>query len=56
MTSGGPQGATNVIVYSIYNYAFEYFDVGKSCALAYILFVIIFILAAIQRLFVKKEV
>lgn len=56
MTSGGPQGATNVIVYSIYNYAFEYFDVGKSCALAYILFIIIFILAAIQRLCVKKGV
>ena len=56
MTSGGPQGATNVIVYSIYNYAFEYFDVGKSCALAYILFVIIFVLAVVQRLCVKKEV
>ena len=49
MTSGGPQDSTNVIVYSIYKYAFEYFDVGKSCALAYILFVIIFILALIQR-------
>ena len=49
MTSGGPQDSTNVIVYSIYKYAFEYFDVGKSCALAYILFIIIFILALIQR-------
>lgn len=56
MTSGGPQGATNVIVYSIYNYAFEYFNIGESCALAYILFVIIFILAAIQRLCTKKDV
>ena len=49
MTEGGPQDSTNVIVYSIYKYAFEYFDVGKSCALAYILFLIIFILALIQR-------
>jgi len=49
MTEGGPQDATNVIVYSIYKYAFEYFDIGKSCALAYILFLIIFILALIQR-------
>ena len=49
MTSGGPSDSTNVIVYSIYKYAFEYFDVGKSCALAYILFVIIFFLALIQR-------
>lgn len=49
MTSGGPNNSTNVIVYSIYKYAFEYFDIGKSCALAYILFGIIFVLAIIQR-------
>ena len=49
MTSGGPKDSTNVIVYSIYKYAFEYFDIGKACALAYILFVIIFILALIQK-------
>ncbi len=49
MTSGGPDDATNVLVYSVYKYAFEYFDIGKSCALAYILFVIIFILALLQR-------
>lgn len=55
MTEGGPQNATNVIVYSIYKYAFEYFDIGKSCALAYILFLIIFILALIQR-YVSKQV
>ena len=55
MTEGGPQDSTNVIVYSIYKYAFEYFDVGKSCALAYILFVVIFILALLQRKFAKKD-
>ena len=53
MTSGGPQDSTNVIVYSIYKYAFEYFDVGKSCALAYILFAIIFVLALLQRKIAK---
>lgn len=44
MTSGGPKNTTDVIVYSIYKYAFEYFDVGKACALGYILFLVIFIL------------
>lgn len=48
MTSGGPQNGTNVMVYSIYKYAFEYFDIGKSCALAYILFLAILILALLQ--------
>lgn len=55
MTSGGPNDSTNVIVYSIYKYAFEYFDIGKSCALAYILFVIIFALAILQRKFAKTD-
>lgn len=55
MTSGGPNDSTNVIVYSIYKYAFEYFDIGKSCALAYILFVIIFVLAILQKKISKRE-
>lgn len=49
MTEGGPKDSTNIIVYSIYKYAFEYFDIGKACALAYILFGVIFILALLQR-------
>ena len=49
MTSGGPKESTNIIVYSIYKYAFEHFDIGKACALAYILFVVIFILAMLQK-------
>lgn len=49
MTSGGPKDSTNVIVYSIYKYAFEYFDIGKSCALAYILFIVIFVLTLFSK-------
>ena len=55
MTSGGPCNSTNVIVYSIYKYAFEYFDIGKSCALAYILFVIIFVLTSMQKIKLIKK-
>ena len=54
MTQGGPNDSTNVIVYSIYKYAFEYFDIGKSCALAYILFAIILVLALVQKEFTKN--
>ena len=54
MTQGGPKDSTNVIVYSIYKYAFEYFDIGKSCALAYILFAIILVLALVQKKFTKN--
>ncbi len=55
MTSGGPQDSTNVIVYAIYKYAFEYFDIGKSCALAYVLFGVILILSIIQKRLAKEE-
>ena len=55
MTSGGPKDSTNVIVYAIYKYAFEYFDIGKSCAMAYILFAVILILAIIQKRLSKEE-
>lgn len=55
MTSGGPADATNVIVYAIYKYAFEYFDIGKSCAMTYILFGVILILAILQKKFEKTE-
>jgi len=48
MTEGGPNNSTMVMVYSIYKYAFEYFDIGKASAIAYILFAIIFMLVLIQ--------
>ena len=48
MTQGGPLDSTNVLVYAIYKNAFEFFNVGKASALAYILFAIIFVLTLIQ--------
>lgn len=48
MTSGGPLDSTNVLVYSIYKNAFEYFNVGKASAIAYVLFVIILALTLLQ--------
>ena len=56
MTQGGPDNSTMVLVYSIYKYAFEYFDVGKASAIAYILFAIIFVLVLCQWKFRKKMV
>ena len=56
MTQGGPDNSTMVLVYSIYKYAFEYFDVGKASAIAYVLFAIIFILVLVQWKLRKKLV
>ena len=53
MTEGGPENSTMVLVYSIYKYAFEYFDVGRASAIAYVLFAIIFVLTLFQWKFRK---
>ena len=56
MTQGGPENSTMVLVYSIYKYAFEYFDVGRASAIAYVLFAIIFVLVLFQWKLRKKMV
>ena len=56
MTEGGPFNSTNVLVYAIYKNAFEYFNIGKASAIAYVLFAIILVLTLIQWHFRKKLV
>lgn len=56
MTEGGPFDSTNVLVYAIYKNAFEYFNVGKASAIAYVLFVIILVLTLVQWSLRKKIV
>lgn len=56
MTQGGPMDSTNVLVYWIYKNAFEFFNVGQASAGAYILFLIILMLTAVQWITRKKWV
>ena len=56
MTQGGPLDSTNVLVYAIYKNAFEYFNVGKASAIAYVLFVVILVLTLVQWNLRKKLV
>lgn len=56
MTQGGPFDSTNVLVYAIYKNAFEYFNVGKASAIAYVLFAIILVLTLVQWSLRKKLV
>ncbi len=48
LTKGGPAGATNVVVYSIYREAFFNFHSGYASAQAVILFLILVVLTGIQ--------
>lgn len=48
MTQGGPLDSTNVLVYWIYKNAFEFFNIGKASAGAYILFLMVLVLTFVQ--------
>ncbi|HSA06958.1 MAG TPA: sugar ABC transporter permease [Candidatus Gastranaerophilales bacterium] len=56
MTEGGPQNSTMIMVYWLFKQAFEYFNIGKASAIAYVLFVIILLLTLIQWKTRKKWV
>ena len=48
MTRGGPAGATSVLVFQIYQHAFNYLKMGYAAAISWILFILVFIATAIQ--------
>jgi len=47
-TRGGPLRATTVIVYYLWDRAFVHFDAGYAAAMAYVLFVVIVVITALQ--------
>lgn len=48
MTEGGPANATNTLVFNIYRYAFQFFQMGYATAMAWVLFAIIFVVTIVQ--------
>jgi multiple sugar transport system permease protein len=47
-TRGGPLGSTTVIVYYLYQQAFQFFNAGYGAAIAYVLFLAILLITIIQ--------
>jgi multiple sugar transport system permease protein len=47
-TKGGPVGSTTVVVYYLYQQAFVFFNGGYASAIAYVLFLAILVVTAIQ--------
>ena len=56
MTDGGPAGATDVVVYYLYEKAFLDFEMGYAFAISYILFVFIFAATLLQWKIGAKKV
>lgn len=48
MTAGGPLGSTDVFGYYLYRYGFRYHELGFASAIAYVMFVLIFIVTLVQ--------
>lgn len=55
LTRGGPLNRTMVLVYYMYVHAFEYYDLSYASAIAWVLFVILFILTAFQMRLSKAK-
>lgn len=56
MTSGGPNHASLFYAYYVYSHAFVWHKMGKACALAWILFVVIFLLSMLVLRVSRKYV
>lgn len=55
MTSGGPGGATRVLIQHIYQAGFRDFELGYASAVSLFLFVLMLIVAAVQFKFLGRE-
>ena len=55
MTKGGPLGSTDVVVYRIFERAFDELRMGYASALAWVLFAVIFTLTVIQFWWVRRR-
>ena len=56
ITSGGPAGATNILVYKVYSDGFVGLDLGGSAAQSVILMIIVIILTVAQFRFIERRV
>jgi sn-glycerol 3-phosphate transport system permease protein len=56
VTSGGPAGATNTLVYKVYSDGFVGLDLGGSAAQSVVLMIIVGILTVVQFRYIEKKV
>jgi ABC-type sugar transport system permease subunit len=48
LTNGGPVNSTNMIAYYIYQYAFQFFKIGRGAAVSFMLFIVLFAITIIR--------
>ncbi|WP_159881521.1 carbohydrate ABC transporter permease [Paenibacillus puerhi] len=55
MTQGGPINSTKTLLYLMYEYGFQFREMGYGSAIAVIFMVIVLVIAGIQRIVLKEE-
>jgi multiple sugar transport system permease protein len=56
LTQGGPLGSTKVLVFYVYEQAFQFFEMGYASAISYFLFVLLAFLTMIQVKYLKYRI
>ncbi len=56
LTKGGPNGATNILIFNIYRDGFEFFKTGLAAAQSVVLFVAVVVLTIVQLRFGERRV
>lgn len=56
MTQGGPDNASNLLLYYIYETAFSFWDQGMAAALTMVLVLVLLAIAVFQLLFLDKKI
>lgn len=54
LTEGGPVNSTNMIAYYLYQYAFQFFKLGRGAAVSVVLFIILFVVTVARWHFEQK--
>lgn len=53
---GGPLGTTSLVVFYLYEQSFRLWNLGYANAIAFVIFMLIFVLTHVQRRFIEKRV
>jgi multiple sugar transport system permease protein len=56
ITRGGPEGRSEVMLYSIYLEGFQFFNMGYAAALTFVFLLVVVILAVLQAFFLDRKV
>ena len=55
LTNGGPLGATQTVIYEIYQYSFKYYRVGFGAAASLVFLLVILVIYGLENLLLREK-